>query len=122
MGTMKRHTEAEIAAKLVEADALVAEGQTQDAIAQVLGISVMTFHRWRKAYPHVLRSKAAGASEIDAHLLVAQPSDPGHDNRYAALKLENMRLRKLVTDLLLEKMRLEDEMQHNSGRVAANNR
>lgn len=121
MGTMKRHTEFEIAAKLVEADALVAEGQTQDEIAQVLGISVMTFHRWRKAYPHVLRSKAAGASEIDAHLLVAQPSDPGHD-RYAALKLENIRLRKLVTDLLLEKMRLEDEMQHNSGRVAANNR
>jgi putative transposase len=119
MGGVKRHTDAEIAAKLVEAGTLVAEGQTQDAIARTLGISVMTFHRWRKAYPYALRSNAAGGSELEARLPVAQSSDPGHDGRYAALKSENMRLRKLVTDLLLEKMRLEDERQHNSVRISA---
>lgn len=119
MGRVKRHTDAEIAAKLVEADILVAEGRTQDAIARALGISVMTFHRWRKAYPYALRSNATGASELEARLTVVQPSDPGHDSRYAALKSENIRLRKLVTDLLLEKMRLEDDRQHNFVRISA---
>jgi putative transposase len=104
MGRVKRHTDAEIAAKLVEADTLVAEGQTQDAIARALGISVMTFHRWRKAFPYALRSYAAGAFELEARLPVGQ-----HDSQYAALKSENTRLRKLVTDLLLEKMRPVDE-------------
>ena len=119
MPRVKRHTGAEIAAKLIQADALVAEGQTQDVIAQALGISVMTFHRWRKAYSEALRSRAPGTPENDPRLLVAQPSNPESDNRYVELKLENARLRKLVTDLLLEKTRLEDERQHNSGRVTS---
>jgi putative transposase len=119
MARKKRHTEAEIAAKLAEADALAAEGRTQGAIAQSLGISVMTFHRWRKGHPQGLRSKTAGVLETDTPIPMASPSKPEHGNRYAELQLENTRLRRLVTDLLLEKMRLEDEWEQDSGRSTA---
>jgi putative transposase len=115
MVSKKRHTEAEITAKLAEADALVAEGRTQEAIAQALGISVMTFHRWRKGHPQRLRLRIDGAPETDT--LVPNASKPEHRNRYAELQLENTRLRRLVTDLLLEKMGLEDERQQDSGRA-----
>lgn len=119
MPRKKRHTEAEIAAKLAEADALVAEGQTQDAIAKALGISVMTFHRWRKGRPQELRLKTNGVLKTDTLIPIARSSKPEHRNRYAELQLENTRLRRLVTDLLLEKMRLEDEWEQDSGGAIA---
>ena len=118
----KRHTEAEIATKLTEADALVAEGQTQDTIAKTLGISVMTFHRWRKARSLARKSNTNGTAKAGMLIPIAQTSEPERRSRYAELQLENIRLRKLVTDLLLEKMKLEDEWQHNSYSVAGKKR
>lgn len=118
----KRHTDAEIAGKLAEADTLVAEGRTQDAIAQALGISVMTFHRWRKAHSQSARSNTNGARDAGTLVPITRPSDQGRRSRYADLQLENMRLRKLVTDLLLEKMILEDEWHQNSRSAAAKKR
>src|ERR1700761_5576314 len=111
MTRKKRHSTNEIAAKLEEADALGAAGQTQNEIAKALGISVMTFHRWRKARPHRARS-AAHAQSRPAELSAVAPS-PGQNGRITELQLENARLRKLVTDLLLEKMQLEDDAQHS---------
>ena len=119
MARKKRHTEAEIAAKLTEADGLVAAGRTQNAIAQTLGISVMTFHRWRKGHAQEPRSKSNGVTESDTLVPIARSSKLDHGNRYAELRLENMRLRRLVTDLLLEKMKLEEEWQQDSGRAIA---
>jgi len=107
MTKKKRHDTNEIAAKLQEADALGAAGQTQNEIAKALGISVMTFHRWRKARPHRVRS-AARAQARPPELSTVAPS-PGQNGRITELQLENARLRKLVTDLLLEKMQLEDD-------------
>ena len=49
MSKKKRHSTSEIEAKLGQAAVLSSEGQTQSEIAKALGISVMTFHRWRKA-------------------------------------------------------------------------
>jgi putative transposase len=97
----KRHSDAEIAAKLMQADVLAQGGRTQGDIARELGVSVMTFHRWRKARPNraaTLASPPGGGS------------DSGQDQgeRIAALQLENSRLRRLVTDLLLEKLELEE--------------
>src|ERR1700730_10161643 len=51
MAKKKRHSDAEIVAKLAQADLLSKEGKTQAEIARTLGVSVMTFHRWRKAQP-----------------------------------------------------------------------
>jgi transposase len=105
MPKRKRHSSAEIAAKLEEANALVAQGKRQQDIARALGISVMTFHRWRKAQlarsdtPLQPASRAGGLDGLT-------DQDPGQ--RIAQLELENSRLRRLVTDLLLEKVRLEE--------------
>ncbi len=110
MAKKKRHSEAEVAAKLGQAEALAAEGRTQSEIAKALGITVMTLHRWRKAAPQRPRSsKLAGpAGQIDQPL---NRQEPGLAGQIAELQQENMQLRKLVTDLLLEKMRLEEDQR-----------
>ena len=98
-----RHTPGQIEGLLREAEALAAAGRTQNEIAQTLGISVMTFHRWRKSRslhaPRNVAPSATQAAETEADLAA----------RFTELQTENGRLRRLVTDLLLEKMRLEDE-------------
>ena len=47
----KRHSAAEISAKLEQAQALAAAGKLQSEIAKALGVSIMTLHRWRKLDP-----------------------------------------------------------------------
>jgi putative transposase len=117
MAKKKRHNTAEIEAKLREADALAAAGRTQGEISKALGISVMTFHRWRKARPE--QSQLVSATALSHR---NPPGADAHEHRRVAglpeLQLENTRLRRLVTDLLLEKMRLEDEQQRLAGRAA----
>jgi putative transposase len=98
MAKQKRHSRVEIATKLAQANDLARQGKVQSEIARTLGVSVMTLHRWRKAQPG------------------PQPApEPGHpdrtrsgDDRIAEVELENSRLRRLVTDLLLEKIKLEE--------------
>jgi putative transposase len=107
MSRKKRHNATEIGSKLEHADILSSEGQTQNEIAKALGISVMTFHRWRKARQS---SPAPAASRTLGQIVASNSaSDSDRVSRIAELQLENSRLRRLVTDLLLEKMRLEDE-------------
>jgi transposase-like protein len=96
---MKRHTNAEIAAKLAHAANLAGQGMLQTEIARTLGVSVMTLHRWRKAASTGEPSSLAMGQSTE--------SDRGIE-RVAELQLENSRLRKLVTDLLLERMKLEE--------------
>jgi putative transposase len=94
-----KHSKTEIVAKLAQADDLARQGKPQSEIAGTLGVSVMTLHRWRKlpTVPQALPGRSNGSS------LVPQ-------TRIAELQLENSRLRRLVTDLLLEKMELEEAM------------
>src|SRR5215469_2354714 len=96
MTKKRKHSKAQIAAKLAEADDLMTQGKLQSEIARALGVSVMTLHRWRK-----LPSQSNGSSQID--------QTP--QTRIAELQLENSRLRRLVTDLLLEQMKLEEASQ-----------
>jgi putative transposase len=118
MAKKKRHTAAEIAAKLGEAQTLSAAGRTQSEIAKALGISVMTFHRWRRALPRRPASYLADVASADAGMPVDRGAESGRLSRIAELQVENARLRKLVTDLLLEKMKLEDEQNLNGGGAA----
>jgi len=112
----KRYSTAEIVAKLRQADELSAQGKLQSEIAKTLGISVMTFHRWRKAMkakkpselfpvalPETLELEEAGLDE-------SQPVESHAGSRVAELRLENARLRHLVADLLLEKVVLEEKI------------
>jgi putative transposase len=105
MAKRKRHTDAEVASKLQHAAELASQGHTQSEIAQSLGISVMTFHRWRKAHPD-----RAGATTSDGY----RPTSVGRPHTAASLETENARLRRLVADLLLDKMRLEEELAYKS--------
>ena len=80
-----------------------AQGRTQKEISEALGISIMTYHRWRKS--------RVQAPDATAELSVA-PSGPGFtgSERVSTLEIENERLRRLVTDLLLEKIALQEEL------------
>jgi putative transposase len=95
MAKKKRHSRVEIATKLEQANDL--DGKLQSEIARTLGVSVMTLHGWRKVPPG-----PQPAYEVDQF-----NGARGGGDRIAELQLENSRLRRLVTDLLLEKLRLE---------------
>jgi putative transposase len=105
MARRKRHSTTEIEVKLEKADALAADNHNQNEIAKALGISVMTLHRWRKASP----SRPFVAPDAPSEGSSARQLPLRQQPRIAELELENGRLRRLVTNLLLEKMRLEDE-------------
>jgi putative transposase len=111
MAKKKRHDADEIAAKLGQADILARGGQTQSEIARALGISVMTFHRWRKARLSSPNEPLAVVRTLGQLVSGSHLQTPDRNARITELQLENTRLRRLVTDLLLEKMRLEDERQ-----------
>ena len=98
MAKRKRHTRLEIATKLAQANELATQGKLQSEIARALGVSVMTLHRWRKAPPGPQPAHEAGQPDRTR----------GGGDRIAELQLENSRLRRLVTDLLLEKIKLEE--------------
>jgi transposase-like protein len=104
----RKHSRFEIATKLARANELATRGKLQSEIARTLGVSVMTLHRWRKAPPGPQPAFVATpeARELD------RTRDGAH--RIAELQLENSRLRRLVTDLLLEKIKLEEAVQSHS--------
>jgi hypothetical protein len=105
----RKHSRAEIAAKLNQADQLLAEGKFRDEVTRALGVSNMTYHRWRKAQGSQAdreRGGITGFSNIG--------DDPGLPSRHQSmeeLRIENARLRKLFTDVVLEKIKLEDELR-----------
>jgi transposase len=102
----RRHSAVEIDAKLRQGDAMQREGISKVRIAEALGISAMTYHRWLAA------RTAFGATIADA--AVAGPeilnASAGHDltSRIRELELENARLRRLLTDTMLEKAALQE--------------
>ena len=98
MARKKRHSREEIAAKLAQARELSAQGKLQSEIARTLGVSVMTLHRWRNT-PATAHSVAVVTDEM---------SGDEQGNSISEIQIENLRLRQLVTDLLLEKMKLEE--------------
>ncbi len=105
---MKKHSREEILSKLARADELARTGNSQVDVCKALGVSVMTLHRWRKL---PLPRQEASGSQDNAGDGVASIRPPAMDQMrhvLEELKLENQRLRKIVTDLLLEKMRLEE--------------
>jgi putative transposase len=114
MGKVKvsrqRHTASEIATKLAMADDMLAQGRLHSDIAKSLSISVMTYHRWRKA-------RGALAPAGTKPVIIPDQADglPEREQmaRIRELQLENSRLRRLVTDLLLEKVKLEEGVRNS---------
>ena len=83
----KRYTPEEIVAKLRQVDVVVSQGQNiADAIRQI-GVSEVTYYRWRQEY---------GGLKAD------------QVKRLKQLEQENSRLRRAVSDLTLDKLILQE--------------
>jgi putative transposase len=101
---MKKHSPDEVLAKLSRAQELAERGLSQVEICSALGVSVMTFHRWRKLPPRQDDTQTSREPAVS-------PRYANHGNemkRLRDLQLENQQLRKLVTDLMLEKLHLQE--------------
>jgi putative transposase len=108
MARKTKHSNREILALVAQADDLAGQGKLQPEIARTLGISVMTLHRWRKMTRiDELPNKRSG--DVPKEVIFPSGRESKEGRRIAELEVENSRLRKLVTDLLLGKMRLEEE-------------
>src|SRR5262245_43433606 len=103
----KRQSQKEIEAKLRQAERMALEGRRHSEIVRALRISAMTYHRWRKARTAAGQASAAAAGGPEAPSASLEIPTA----RARELELENQRLRRLVTDLLLEKLRLEEALQ-----------
>ncbi len=78
---MKRHTPEEVVTKLRRVEALTADGATVAGAVREIGVTEVTYYRWRKTYADV------GKPEV---------------RRLRELEKENARLKKLVADLSLD--------------------
>jgi transposase-like protein len=89
----RRHYKPEqIIRKLREADVLVSKGETVGQICRTIGISDVTYYRWRKEY---------GGMQVD------------QARRLKELEQENNRLKKLVADLSLDNSILKEAARGN---------
>ena len=105
---MKKHSRQEILLKLDEAAELERGGRSQVEVCKALGVSVMTFHRWRKL-PMVAKTRLDAPAIVPEQQSGAEPVNLAEMVRLVEeLTVENRRLRKIVTDLLLGKIKLEE--------------
>jgi len=81
-----------IISKLREADILLGQGYTVGQTIKSIGISDVTYYRWRKEYGGMNISQA---------------------KRLRELEKENARLRRAVSDLTLDKLILKEAVQGN---------
>jgi putative transposase len=105
MATKRRHSEPEISAKLAIAREMADHGRLHRDIAKSLGVSLMTYHRWRKAHGTLVRPTGGLAADLQRMDI---PIEREQMSQIRDLQLENSRLRRLVTDLLLEKVNLQE--------------
>ena len=88
----KRHKPEEIVSKLRQVDVLVSQGQTVADAIRSIGITEVTYYRWRQEY---------GGLKSD------------QVRRMKELETENQRLRKAVADLTLDKLILQEAARGN---------
>ena len=88
----KRYTPEEIVSKLRQVDVLVSQGQNiADAIRQI-GVSEVTYYRWRQEYGGLKTEQIKRLKELET---------------------ENTRLRRAVSDLTLDKLILQEAARGN---------
>ncbi len=88
----KRHKPEEIVAKLRQVDVLTSQGQSVADAVRAIGVTEVTYYRWRQEY---------GGLKSD------------QVRRMKELELENQRLRKAVADLTLDKQILAEAARGN---------
>ncbi|ACB81969.1 transposase IS3/IS911 family protein [Methylorubrum populi BJ001] len=91
MGT-KWHKPEDVVAKLRQVDVLVSQGQSVAEAIRAIGVTEVTYYRWRKEY---------GGLKSD------------QVRRMKDLEVENQRLRKAIADLTLDKLILQEAARGN---------
>ena len=90
----------EIVTKLRQVDVLVSQGQgIVDAIRQI-GVSEVTYYRWRQEFYYRWRQEFGGLKTEQVE-------------RLTDLETENTRLRRAVSDLTLDKLILQEASRGN---------
>ena len=88
----KRHTAEEIVAKLRQVEVLTAQGRTVAEAIRSIGVTEVTYYRWRQEYGGLKGDQVKRLKELEA---------------------ENVRLRRAVSDLTLEKLILKEAAAGN---------
>jgi putative transposase len=88
----KRHTAEEIVAKLRQVDVLTGQGQPVSEAIRTIGVTEVTYYRWRSEYGGLKGDQVKRLKELEA---------------------ENTRLRRAVSDLTLDKLILKEAARGN---------
>ena len=88
----KRPAAEEIVAKLRQVEVLNAQGKTVAEAVRAIGVTEVTYYRWRKEYGGLKGDQVKRLKELEA---------------------ENTRLRRAVSDLTLDKMILAEAARGN---------
>ena len=88
----KRHKPEEIVAKLRQVDVMTAQGHSVADAVRSIGVSDVTYHRWRSEFGGL------GTDQV---------------RRMKELEVENQRLRRAVSDLTLDKLILQEAAKGN---------
>ena len=92
MMSRKRHTPEEIVTKLRQVEVLTAQGRSVAEAIRSIGVTEVTFCRWRQEYGGLKGDQVERLKELEA---------------------ENARLRRAVSDLTLDKMILTEAASGN---------
>ena len=88
----KHHKPEEIVAKLRQVDVLVSQGQNIAEAIRQIGVSEVTYYRWRQEFGGLKTEQVKRLKELET---------------------ENSRLRKAVSDLTLDKLILQEAARGN---------
>ena len=88
----KRHKAEEIVAKLRQVDVLTAQGRPVAEAVRSIGVTEVTYYRWRSEYGGLKGDQVKRLKELEA---------------------ENNRLRRAVSDLTIEKLILKEAARGN---------
>jgi putative transposase len=88
----KRHRPEEIVAKLRQVDVLVSQGQTVADAVRAIGVTEVTYYRWRQEFGGLKSNQVRKLKDLE---------------------VENARLRRAVSDLTLDKMILAEAARGN---------
>jgi len=88
----KKHKAEEIVAKLLQDDVLTAQGRPVAEAVRSIGVTEVTYYRWRSEYGGLKGDQVKRLKELEA---------------------ENNRLRRAVSDLTIEKLILKEAASGN---------
>jgi len=98
----KRHKPEEIVAKLRQVDVLTTQGHSVAEAIRSIGVTEVTYYRWRQEFLEAGRNRLAGDREREA------TRDEVKSLRQEAVQLQEARAEAMLENRLLKKSRIAD--------------